>query len=157
MRLLFRRLWRLQQKHFCIRNRSNFPPWISHHPHQQSQVMLLLCIPAGVISIFRNIPDMENWYSKLYDKKDVTDPFVDVKLGKARIAKTAVIDNSLNPVWNEAFKIEVCHKADSLIFDVRDKDHAYTEVVGIVDISAQHLVNGQIIEGWFPIRKSNKV
>ena len=41
---------------------------------------------------------MENWYSKLYDKKDVTDPFVDVKLGKARIAKTAVIDNSLNPV-----------------------------------------------------------
>ena len=119
--------------------------------------MLLLCIPAGVISIFRNIPDMENWYSKLYDKKDVTDPFVDVKLGKARIAKTAVIDNSLNPVWNEAFKIEVCHKADSLIFDVRDKDHAYTEVVGIVDISAQHLVNGQIIEGWFPIRKSNKV
>ena len=32
----------------------------------------------------RNIPDMENWYSKLYDKKDVTDPFVDVKLGKAR-------------------------------------------------------------------------
>ena len=24
----------------------------------------------------RNIPDMENWYSKLYDKKDVTDAFV---------------------------------------------------------------------------------
>lgn len=36
-----------------------------------------------------------------YDKKDVTDPFVDVKLGKARIAKTAVIDNDLNPKWNE--------------------------------------------------------
>ena len=32
----------------------------------------------------KDIPDMENWYSKLYDKKDVTDPFVDVKLGKAR-------------------------------------------------------------------------
>ena len=32
----------------------------------------------------KEIPDMENWYSKLYDKKDVTDPFVDVKLGKAR-------------------------------------------------------------------------
>ena len=31
---------------------------------------------------FRNIPDMENWYSKIIDKKDVTDPFVDVKLGK---------------------------------------------------------------------------
>ena len=66
---------------------------------------------------------MENWYSKIYDKKDVTDPFVDVKLGKARyissvvfamlnydispltrIAKTAVIFNDLSPKWNETFK-----------------------------------------------------
>ena len=71
----------------------------------------------------KGIPDMENWYSKIYDKKDVTDPFVDVKLGKARyssvinamfcynksvlyrIAKTAVIFNDLNPKWNETFKV----------------------------------------------------
>ncbi len=30
----------------------------------------------------RHLPDMENWYSKIVDKKDVTDPFVDVKLDK---------------------------------------------------------------------------
>ena len=70
----------------------------------------------------KDIPDMENWYSKLYDKKDVTDPFVDVKLGKARyfcysmfdcfiispftrIAKTAVIFNDLNPKWEETFLV----------------------------------------------------
>ena len=40
--------------------------------------------------------------------QDVTDPFVDVRLGNARIAKTSVIDNDLNPVWNEKFRIEVC-------------------------------------------------
>ena len=39
--------------------------------------------------------------------QDVTDPFVDVKLGNARIAKTSVIDNDLNPEWNETFRIEV--------------------------------------------------
>ena len=100
---------------------------------------------------------MENWYSKLYDKKDVTDPFVDVRLGKARIAKTAVIDNDLNPKWNETFRIEVCHRADTLVFDVRDKDHAYTEEIGVVEIATQHLINGQIIDGWFPIKKCNKV
>ena len=59
---------------------------------------------------------MENWYSKLYDKKDVTDPFVDVKLGKARIAKTAIITNSLNPVWDEWFKIEVGINVVKVIF-----------------------------------------
>ena len=37
----------------------------------------------------------------------MTDPFVDVRLGNARIAKTSVIDNDLNPVWNEKFRIEV--------------------------------------------------
>jgi len=105
----------------------------------------------------KNIPDMENWYSKIYDKKDVTDPFVDVKLGKARIAKTAVIDNNLNPEWNETFRVEVCHKADTLVFDVRDKDHAYTEEIGLVEISTQHLINGQVIDNWFPIKKGNKV
>ena len=105
----------------------------------------------------RNIPDMENWYSKIVNSKDVSDPFVDVKLGKCRIAKTRVIDNSLNPQWRESFKVEVCHKADSLIFDVRDKDHAYTEVIGIVDVPCHDLINGQVIEGWRPITKGSKV
>lgn len=108
------------------------------------------------VAAARDIPDMENWVSKLYDKKDVTDPFVDVKLGNARIAKTSVIDNDLNPEWNETFRIEVCHKADMLIFDVRDKDHAYTEEIGKVELATQHLINGQRVENWFPIRKGNK-
>lgn len=104
----------------------------------------------------RNIPDMENWYSKIYDKKDVTDPFVDVKLGQARIAKTSIIYNDLNPEWNEVFRVEVCHKADLLVFDVRDKDHAYTEEIGLVEINTQHLLNGQVLDGWFPIQKNSK-
>jgi len=105
----------------------------------------------------RDIPDMENWYSKIVDKKDVTDPFVDVKLGKTRLAKTAIIDNDLNPVWNESFKIEVCHKSNVLVFDVRDKDHAYTEEIGKVEINTQHLLDGQVMEGWFDISKKKKV
>ena len=64
-------------------------------------------VTAGKIVIFRDIPDLENWYSKLYDKKDVSDPFVDVRLGGVRIAKTAIKTNTLNPKWDEKFKIEV--------------------------------------------------
>lgn len=104
----------------------------------------------------RGLPDMENWFSKLYDKKDVTDPFVDVMLGKVRIAKTMVINNSLNPVWNERFKIEVCHGANTLVFDIRDKDHLNTEAIGIVEINTQMLLNGQMIEDSFPIMQGRK-
>jgi len=39
---------------------------------------------------------------------------------------------------------------------VRDKDHAYTEEIGKVELPTQHLITGQTIEGWFPIRKGNK-
>ncbi len=34
------------------------------------------------------LPDMEGWLSKVVDKGDVTDPYVDVRLGNAKIAKT---------------------------------------------------------------------
>ena len=34
-------------------------------------------------------------------------------------------------------RVEVCHKADLLVFDVRDKDHAYTEEIGLVEINTQ--------------------
>eukprot|EP00088_Acartia_fossae_P036456 TRINITY_DN3767_c0_g1_i10.p1 TRINITY_DN3767_c0_g1~~TRINITY_DN3767_c0_g1_i10.p1 ORF type:complete len:833 (-),score=154.58 TRINITY_DN3767_c0_g1_i10:667-3165(-) len=105
----------------------------------------------------RNIPDMENWYSKIVNSKDVTDPFVDVKLDRTRIAKTRIIDNDLNPKWDETFNIAVCHKSNTLIFDVRDKDHAYTEEIGQVELSTQLLLNGQEISDWFDIRKNNKV
>ena len=103
----------------------------------------------------RNLPDMESWLAKLVDKKDVTDPFVDVRLGKAKLAKTTIIDNNLNPVWNESYRIEVCHFANQLTFEVRDKDHAYSEYIGAVEISTSALLTGETKEGWFPICKGN--
>ena len=66
----------------------------------------------------RNLPDMESWLAKIVDNKDVSDPFVDVKLGPAKLAKTSIILNDLNPVWDEEYRIEVCHFADQLVFEV---------------------------------------
>ena len=103
----------------------------------------------------RNLPGMESWLAKLVDKKDVTDPFVDVRLGKAKLAKTTIIDNDLNPKWNESYRVEVCHFADHLVFEVRDKDHAYSEYIGAVYIPTSVPLNGEIKGGWFPICKSS--
>ena len=62
---------------------------------------------------------MESWLAKIVDNKDVSDPFVDVRLGKAKLAKTSIILNDLNPIWDEEYRIEVCHFADELVFEVR--------------------------------------
>ena len=98
---------------------------------------------------------ISGFLSKLVDKKDVTDPFVDVCLGKTKMAKTRVISNDLNPQWNEKFRLEVCHFAKELKFEIRDKDHARQEFIGSVEIPTADLMTGEIIEDSFPIRKKN--
>ena len=55
-----------------------------------------------------------------------------------------VILNSLDPVWNESYRIEVCHSAECLTFEVRDKDHAYAEFIGSVYIP----VVGGLLVSW---------
>lgn len=71
---------------------------------------------------------------------DVTDPFVDVRFENAKLAKTSVILNDLNPRWNESFSVELCHWGAHLSFEVRDKDHAYAEYIGMVQIPAPDLI-----------------
>ena len=99
----------------------------------------------------KDLPDMEGFLSKMVNKKDVTDPFVEIKLGSAKLAKTKMVLNSLDPVWNESFRIEVCHFGESLRFEVKDKDHAYSEHIGTVEIPTASSMNGEIRQGWFSI------
>ena len=99
----------------------------------------------------KDLPNMESWVAQLVDSKDVTDAFVDVKLGKAKLAKTSVILNDLDPVWNEMFRLEVCHWSKELLFQVRDKDHAYAEYIGDVRIPVQDILESGLVEGEFPI------
>ena len=50
---------------------------------------------------------------------------------------------------------QVCHFGDELLFEVRDKDHAYAEFIGSVAIPTSTLMSGQFIkEEGFPIKSS---
>ena len=51
-----------------------------------------------------------------------------------------LIQNNLN-------RLEVCHHAKDLRFLVSDKDHAYSEKIGEVQITAGSLLSGDRIEG----------
>ena len=62
-------------------------------------------------------------------------------LENAKLAKTSVVLNDLNPHWNESFRVELCHWGANLNFEVRDKDHAYAEYIGMVQIPASDLIS----------------
>ena len=85
---------------------------------------------------------------------DVTDPFVDVSFENAKLAKTSVVLNDLNPCWKESFSVELCHWGASLDFEVRDKDHAYAEYIGVVQIPADDLISSGI-SGKHKIKDNN--
>jgi len=117
--------------------------------------VLKLDIIAG-----RNLPNVD--LSLLRRSKDVSDPYVTVDTvskGKktARLIKTSVIHDDLNPTWRESFNISLCHEADSLFFCVKDLDIVATDFMGSMSIRIEDVLKGDEIEGWYPLQgKSGK-
>ena len=101
------------------------------------------------------IVHVKGWVAKLYDKEDVTDAYVEVRLGKGHLARTSVIQDDLNPKFYEDFRVKVCHFANELTFEVRDEDHLSSEFIGNVEIPSEKLLQGNAIEGWFDIKGKN--
>ncbi|KAK4583821.1 hypothetical protein RGQ29_021801 [Quercus rubra] len=85
-----------------------------------------------------------------------SDPYVTVSVPQATVARTRVIKNSANPVWNERFYIPLAHPVINLKFQVKDNDIFGAELIGTVEIPATRIVTGELISSWFPILGPNK-
>uniref|UniRef100_A0A5B7C471 Putative phospholipase D delta-like isoform X2 n=1 Tax=Davidia involucrata TaxID=16924 RepID=A0A5B7C471_DAVIN len=80
-----------------------------------------------------------------------SDPYVSVCLGGATVAQTRVIANSENPLWDEHFCVPVAHPAVKVEFQVKDNDILGAQLIGAVGISAEKILSGNMLNGWFPI------
>ena len=80
-----------------------------------------------------------------------SDPYVSVCLAGATVAQTGVIANSENPLWDEHFCVPVAHPVVKLEFHVKDNDILGAELIGVVEISAEKILSGTVINDWFPI------
>ncbi|KAJ7957924.1 Phospholipase D [Quillaja saponaria] len=80
-----------------------------------------------------------------------SDPYVTVCLAGATVARTRVISNSQNPVWNEHFKIPLAHPVSQVEFYVKDNDVFGADLIGVASVSAHRILSGEAINDWFPI------
>ncbi|KAF6135652.1 hypothetical protein GIB67_028223 [Kingdonia uniflora] len=80
-----------------------------------------------------------------------SDPYVTVCLSGDTVARTRVIPNVQNPKWNEHFKIPLAHSVNNVEFQVKDNDMFGAQLIGIVSISAQKILSGEVISDWFPV------
>ena len=85
-----------------------------------------------------------------------SDPYVTVSVPQATVARTRVIKNSANPIWNERFYIPLAHPVNTLKFQVKDNDIFGAELLGTVEIPATRIATGEHISSWFPILGPNK-
>ncbi|MCO5606249.1 hypothetical protein L7F22_060436 [Adiantum nelumboides] len=73
-----------------------------------------------------------------------SDPYVCVVLQDATVARTRVVHNNANPVWNEHFEILVAHTVPSVDIIVKDNDVLGAQFIGQVRIPAELLLTQQI-------------
>ncbi|KAA8528785.1 hypothetical protein F0562_036140 [Nyssa sinensis] len=84
-----------------------------------------------------------------------SDPYVTVCLAGATVARTRVISNSQNPVWDEHFKIPLAHPVSHIEFQVKDNDVFGADLIGVATVSAQRIKSCEVINEWFPIIGTN--
>jgi phospholipase D1/2 len=82
-----------------------------------------------------------------------SDPYVCLILGGACLARTDVISNSSDPVWNQHFVVNVAHKVAEIEFLVKDNDMIGAQYIGEVKIPSERLLTSPhaIVNESFPL------
>ena len=85
-----------------------------------------------------------------------SDPYAAVILAGARVARTRVIKNDKNPKWNEQFSIPVAHYVKDVQITIKTDDMIGAPIVGDVSIPVEEIIDGQILDGWYPIVNNSR-
>jgi phospholipase D1/2 len=93
--------------------------------------------------------------SKMSSVSMTSDPYVTVQVSTATVARTYVVSNNENPVWEQNFLVPVGHEAAEVQFVVKDSDVFGAQIIGAVAIPAEKLLSGQKIQGVFPVLEPN--
>ncbi|KAH0718339.1 hypothetical protein KY290_014931 [Solanum tuberosum] len=98
------------------------------------------------------LPNVKSTDQKIHHRSIITsDPYVTVCAPHTALARTRVLPNSQNPVWDEHFRIPLAHPMDCLDFRVKDDDVFGAQVMGKVTIPAEKIASGEVVSGWFPV------
>ncbi|KAJ0967898.1 hypothetical protein J5N97_024815 [Dioscorea zingiberensis] len=84
-----------------------------------------------------------------------SDPYVTISIAGATIARTRVISNSQDPIWNEHFNVPVAHRASFIEFQIKDNDVFGAQLIGNVRIPTADVSSGDVVSRWFQVEDSN--
>ena len=87
------------------------------------------------ITLILGLPNM--------DRGSLTDAFVAIKMDHdTPLARTQVVVDSLDPKFNEKYRLDVCHRIEEVVLVVYDQDSVTNAKIGMVKFKAKDLLDG---------------
>ncbi|XP_078169462.1 phospholipase D gamma 1-like [Carex rostrata] len=129
-------------------------------PSSKGKSSLKVLLLHGSLEIFirsaKNLPNKDMFHKRIAVGGPMTsDPYVTVSTSYAVIARTYVIDNNENPIWDQHFYVPVAHEAAEVLFTVKDDDVFGAQIIGTVSIPAERIYTGERIDDVFPVLRPN--
>ena len=93
------------------------------------------------------------------DRGSLTDAFVAIKMDHdTPLARTQVVVDSLDPKFNESYRLDVCHRIEEVVLVVYDQDSVTNEKIGMVKFKAKDLLDGvqRKQEDGYPIKSRTR-
>lgn len=120
---------------------------------------MALSWPNGFLQVHidqaENLPDTDTSFFNMFGK-DVTDPFVTLKMGDVELFRTKTIKDDLNPKWDEKQVINVYQELENITVNVRDKESIGSVHVASVSVASEKFSKGNAIEGWFNLKNNGE-
>ncbi|XP_030410600.1 extended synaptotagmin-1 isoform X1 [Gopherus evgoodei] len=127
-------------------------------PNLHDVAQLRSPLPRGIVRVHlreaRDLQSKDKYVKGLIEGK--SDPYALVRVG-TQVFTSQVIDESLNPAWNETYEF-VVHEVpgQELEVEVFDKDPDQDDFLGRMKLDFGEVLKARVLEEWFPLQDSGR-
>ncbi|CAM4689676.1 unnamed protein product [Caretta caretta] len=115
-------------------------------------------LPRGIVRVHlreaKDLQSKDKYVKGLIEGK--SDPYALVRVG-TQLCTSQVIDESLNPVWNETYEF-VVHEVPGQELEVElfDKDPDQDDFLGRMKLDFGEVLQARVLEEWFPLQDGGR-
>ncbi|KAK9281925.1 hypothetical protein L1049_004833 [Liquidambar formosana] len=110
--------------------------------------------PGGGPRFFRKV--LENIEETVGFGKGTVKLYATIDIGKTRVGRTRLLEDTTHPKWGESFHILCAHMASDIIFTVKDDNPIGATLIGRAYVPVEEILNGEEVDKWIEILNEDK-
>ncbi|XP_064330400.1 extended synaptotagmin-1 isoform X2 [Phalacrocorax carbo] len=127
-------------------------------PNLHEAAQLRCPLPRGVVRVHlrgaRDLRSKDRFMGGLVEGK--SDPYAVLRVG-TQVVTSRVIDDNLNPTWNEVYEF-IVHEVPGQEVEVElfDKDPDQDDLLGRMKLDFGEVLKARVLEEWFPLQEGGQ-